>query len=66
MLYKALKYQTEKGPVDSVTGNARYSLNEQKLLREAVDAQVLVSFSYISPVFYSMFHQGIRKALFLI
>uniref|UniRef100_A0A914CJF6 Sema domain-containing protein n=1 Tax=Acrobeloides nanus TaxID=290746 RepID=A0A914CJF6_9BILA len=41
LLYKALKYQTEKGPVDSVTGNARYSLNEQKLLREAVDAQVL-------------------------
>uniref|UniRef100_A0A915D9Z4 IPT/TIG domain-containing protein n=1 Tax=Ditylenchus dipsaci TaxID=166011 RepID=A0A915D9Z4_9BILA len=38
LLYKALKYQTEKGPIDCVTGNARYSLSEQKLLRESVEA----------------------------
>uniref|UniRef100_A0AC34RI63 Sema domain-containing protein n=1 Tax=Panagrolaimus sp. JU765 TaxID=591449 RepID=A0AC34RI63_9BILA len=38
LLYKALKCQTEKGPVDVTTGNARYSLSEQKLLRESVDA----------------------------
>jgi plexin A len=37
LLYKALKYQCEKGPIDSCTGNARYSLSEQKLLRESVD-----------------------------
>uniref|UniRef100_A0A0K0DAG3 Sema domain-containing protein n=1 Tax=Angiostrongylus cantonensis TaxID=6313 RepID=A0A0K0DAG3_ANGCA len=36
-LYKALKYQTEKGPVDAVTGSARYTINESKLLREIVD-----------------------------
>ncbi|KAJ1346553.1 hypothetical protein KIN20_001370 [Parelaphostrongylus tenuis] len=36
-LYKAFKYQTEKGPVDAVTGNARYTINESKLLREIVD-----------------------------
>ncbi|PIO52997.1 hypothetical protein TELCIR_25688, partial [Teladorsagia circumcincta] len=33
----ALKYQTERGPVDAVTGNARYTINEAKLLREIVD-----------------------------
>ncbi|KAK6013937.1 IPT/TIG domain protein, partial [Ostertagia ostertagi] len=32
-LFKALKYQTERGPVDAVTGNARYTINEAKLLR---------------------------------
>lgn len=37
LLYKALKYQSEKGPVDACTNNARYSLSEQKLLRESVD-----------------------------
>ncbi|EPB68965.1 plexin cytoplasmic region [Ancylostoma ceylanicum] len=36
-LFKALKYQTERGPVDAVTGNARYTINESKLLREIVD-----------------------------
>ena len=40
MLFKAVKQQTEKGPVDAVTGEARYSLNEDKLLRQAVDFKV--------------------------
>lgn len=42
LLYKALKYQIEKGPIDAINGNARYSLNEQKLLREPIDAATLV------------------------
>uniref|UniRef100_A0A1I7Y844 Sema domain-containing protein n=1 Tax=Steinernema glaseri TaxID=37863 RepID=A0A1I7Y844_9BILA len=37
LLYRALKCQTEKGPIDAVTGSSRYSLSEQKLLRESVD-----------------------------
>ncbi|KAH7725496.1 PLX-2 protein [Aphelenchoides avenae] len=41
VLYKALKCQIEKGPVDSVTGNARYSLSEQNLLREPVEAEIV-------------------------
>lgn len=47
MLFKALKQQSEKGPVDAVTGEARYSLSEDKLLRQAVDFKVdyLTSFS---------------------
>ena len=41
MLFKAVKQQTEKGPVDAVTGEARYSLSEDKLLRQAVEFKVL-------------------------
>ncbi|KAK0399439.1 hypothetical protein QR680_003050 [Steinernema hermaphroditum] len=41
LLYRALKCQTEKGPIDAVTGGSRYSLSEQKLLRESVDANVV-------------------------
>ncbi|KAL1450839.1 hypothetical protein WDU94_003154, partial [Cyamophila willieti] len=37
LLYKAIKYQIEKGPVDYFTHEARYSLSEEKLLRENVE-----------------------------
>ena len=36
MLFQAVKAQTERGPIDAVTGEARYSLSEEKILREAV------------------------------
>lgn len=42
MLYKAIKLQAEKGPVDYVTGDARYSLSEDKLLREKIEPKVMV------------------------
>jgi len=49
MLFKAVKQQTEKGPVDAVTGEARYSLSEDKLLRQAVEFKTLnVTVSYES------------------
>jgi Fe2+ or Zn2+ uptake regulation protein len=41
-LYQALKRQSEKGPVDAITGEACYSLSEQNLLCEKVDAKMLV------------------------
>lgn len=37
MLYQAIKQQTSKGPVDAVTSEARYSLSEDKLIRQQVD-----------------------------
>lgn len=48
MLFKAVKQQTEKGPVDAVTGEARYSLSEEKLLRQAVDFKVSLSSMFFS------------------
>ena len=41
LLYRAVKNQLEKGPIDVITGEARYSLSEQKLIRQKVDMVVL-------------------------
>ncbi|KAK5909057.1 hypothetical protein CgunFtcFv8_017062 [Champsocephalus gunnari] len=37
MLYRAIKYQVDKGPVDSVTGKAKRTLNDSHLLREDIE-----------------------------
>ncbi|XP_078144168.1 plexin-B3 [Centroberyx gerrardi] len=37
MLYRAIKYQVDKGPVDSVTGKAKRTLNDSHLLRDDID-----------------------------
>ena len=42
MLFQAIKRQTEKGPVDVLTGEARYCLAEDRLLREKIEPAVLV------------------------
>ena len=42
MLYKSIKHQTEKGPVDAITSEAKYSLSEDRLLREKIDFKTLV------------------------
>ncbi|XP_050438453.1 plexin-B [Adelges cooleyi] len=41
LLYKAIKHQVEKGPVDAITYDARYSLSEERLLREQIDHRVV-------------------------
>ena len=42
VLYKSIKHQTEKGPVDAITSEAKYSLSEDRLLREKIDFHTLV------------------------
>lgn len=37
LLFKAIKHQIEKGLVDAITHDARYSLSEERLLREQID-----------------------------
>uniref|UniRef100_A0A9J7YBM0 Plexin-A1 n=1 Tax=Cyprinus carpio carpio TaxID=630221 RepID=A0A9J7YBM0_CYPCA len=41
MLYCAIKQQMEKGPIDTITGEARYSLSEDKLIRQQIDYKTL-------------------------
>ncbi|XP_063806547.1 plexin-A3 [Pseudophryne corroboree] len=41
MLFCAIKQQMEKGPIDAITGEARYSLSEDKLIRQQIDYKVL-------------------------
>lgn len=43
LLYKAIKHQVDKGPVDALTFDARYSLSEDRLLREQIDHGLIVS-----------------------
>lgn len=43
-LYWAIKQQTEKGPQDAITLEARYSLSEEKLLRSSFDVRELTVF----------------------
>ena len=42
MLFQAIKQQTSKGPVDAVTGEARYSLSEDKLIRQQIQYKSMV------------------------
>lgn len=49
MLFCAIKQQMEKGPIDAITGEARYSLSEDKLIRQQIEYKTLVS------------HRGSRK-----
>lgn len=37
MLYQAIKHQVAKGPVDMVSSEARYSLSEDKLIRQQIE-----------------------------
>uniref|UniRef100_A0A4W5N036 Plexin b1a n=1 Tax=Hucho hucho TaxID=62062 RepID=A0A4W5N036_9TELE len=43
MLFRAIKHQVDKGPVDVVTGKAKYTLNDNRLLREDVDYKTLTA-----------------------
>lgn len=42
LLFSALKHQIEKGPVDAITHDARYSLSEERLLREPVEYSTVI------------------------
>lgn len=55
MLYCAIKQQMEKGPIDAITGEARYSLSEDKLIRQQIDYKTLVSVGPVScPASYTL------------
>ncbi|XP_062978215.1 plexin-B1 [Elgaria multicarinata webbii] len=41
MLFRGIKHQVDKGPVDGVTGKAKYTLNDNRLLREDLEYRTL-------------------------
>lgn len=43
LLFRAVKQQVDKGPVDAITSEARYSLSEEKLIRQSIDFKPMVS-----------------------
>ncbi|CAH0391887.1 unnamed protein product [Bemisia tabaci] len=48
MLFRAMKQQVDKGPVDSITSEARYSLSEEKLIRQSIDFKPMTVYVSIS------------------
>ena len=44
LLFRAMKQQVNKGPIDAITSEARYSLSEEKLIRQSIDFKPIVSF----------------------
>ncbi|XP_026472464.1 plexin-A4 [Ctenocephalides felis] len=48
MLFRAMKGQVDKGPVDAITSEARYSLSEEKLIRQSIDFKPLTIYASIS------------------
>ena len=42
MVYQAIKSQSEKGPTDAVTGDAYFSLDSSRLLRDDVEFKEIV------------------------
>lgn len=42
LLFKAIKHQVEKGLVDAITHDARYSLSEERLLHEQVSHEMVI------------------------
>ena len=45
-LYSALKVQINKGPIDAVTGEAKYSLNQDNILRTTFEVKVNIYNSF--------------------
>lgn len=48
LLFKAIKHQIEKGLVDAITHDARYSLSEERLLREQIEHSPVVCFFFLN------------------
>ncbi|KAL1398190.1 hypothetical protein pipiens_002420 [Culex pipiens pipiens] len=48
MLFRAVKGQIDKGPVDAITHEARYSLSEEKLIRQMIEFKVLTVYASIT------------------
>lgn len=55
MLFRAIKHQVDKGPVDAVTGKAKYTLNDNRLLREDVEYRTLVR-AHVDTLGYNVKH----------
>lgn len=48
MLFRAVKGQVDKGPVDAITHEARYSLSEEKLIRQLIEFKLMTVYASIT------------------
>ena len=61
-LFKALKHQVEKGPVDAKMKKAKYTLNDTGLLGDDVEYSVLVSATHNTH--FKPFYASNKKRVF--
>lgn len=62
MLFRAMKQQVDKGPVDAISSEARYSLSEEKLIRQSIDFKAMVSdITQAIPLFIKLINQLLYK-----
>lgn len=54
VLYRAIKQQVDKGPVDAITSEARYSLSEEKLIRQSIDYKSMTAYVSIAQLSYEL------------
>lgn len=57
MLFRAVKGQLEKGPIDAITSEARYSLSEEKLIRQLIDFKPITIYVSINQQIQQSHHQ---------
>lgn len=57
MLFRAVKGQLEKGPIDAITSEARYSLSEEKLIRQLIDFKAITIYVSINQQIQQSHHQ---------
>ncbi|PRD19940.1 UNVERIFIED_CONTAM: Plexin-A2 [Trichonephila clavipes] len=58
MLYRAIKQQVDKGPVDAITSEARYSLSEEKLIRQSIEYKSMTV--YVSMSLQTQYVSGLE------
>ena len=51
LLYRAIKQQVDKGPVDAITSEARYSLSEEKLIRQSIEYKEMTVYVSMCPMY---------------
>lgn len=57
MLFRAVKGQVDKGPIDAITSEARYSLSEEKLIRQLIDFKSITIYVSINQQIQQSHHQ---------
>ncbi|XP_015793671.1 plexin-A2 [Tetranychus urticae] len=63
LLYRAIKQQVDKGPVDAITSEARYSLSEEKLIRQSIEYKPLTVYVVMSSQSVNQYVSGIDQII---
>ncbi|XP_074605238.1 plexin A [Brevipalpus obovatus] len=63
LLFRAIKQQVDKGPVDWMTSEARYSLSEEKLIRQSIEYKPLTIYVIMSTQTTNQYVSGMEQII---